>query len=314
MKQTIPMIIFYIGASIVPGIVLCQEEGPITEEESAEVSFEEYSDEFQESFFEGLKQQGIQNYDKAINAFLKCKNLEPEKDVVSFELAKSYLLDKQYVNAQQYAQEALVEAPTNYWYANTLAETLEAQNLSVSMVKDQIPWKNEDFKKNLATIYFELGNYQEAKSILEEVEKTAKTTYLQSKIKDSIDQKLGRKNVSKESIVVNTSEDVNDLSDFEKRITEALNGSVDVKALLALSKEALESYPSQPFFYYAHGYALRLDNKNNEAIESLETALDYIIDDPVLENKIYKELSESYASMGNTEKATQYLNKVKPGF
>ncbi|ASV30150.1 tetratricopeptide repeat protein [Maribacter cobaltidurans] len=314
MKQTIPMIMFYIGASIVPGIVLCQEEGPITEEESAEVSFEEYSDEFQESFFEGLKQQGIQNYDKAINAFLKCKNLEPEKDVVSFELAKSYLLNKQYVNAQQYAEEALAEVPTNYWYANTLAETLEAQNLSVSMVKDKIPWDNGDFKKNLAKIYFELGNYQEAKSILEEVKKTAKIAYLQSKIEDSISKKQNRKSIAQESVVVNKSEDANNLSDYEKRIKDAINGSVDLKALLALSEEALESYPSQPFLYYAQGYALRKENKNSEAIESLETALDYIIDDSILENKIYKELSEIYAAMGNTDKATQYLNKVKPGF
>ncbi|GGD76189.1 hypothetical protein GCM10011412_12350 [Maribacter cobaltidurans] len=305
---------FYIGASIVPGIVLCQEEGPITEEESAEVSFEEYSDEFQESFFEGLKQQGIQNYDKAINAFLKCKNLEPEKDVVSFELAKSYLLNKQYVNAQQYAEEALAEVPTNYWYANTLAETLEAQNLSVSMVKDKIPWDNGDFKKNLAKIYFELGNYQEAKSILEEVKKTAKIAYLQSKIEDSISKKQNRKSIAQESVVVNKSEDANNLSDYEKRIKDAINGSVDLKALLALSEEALESYPSQPFLYYAQGYALRKENKNSEAIESLETALDYIIDDSILENKIYKELSEIYAAMGNTDKATQYLNKVKPGF
>lgn len=37
------------------------------EEESAEISLELYSDEFQEYFFEALKQKGIENYDKAIN-------------------------------------------------------------------------------------------------------------------------------------------------------------------------------------------------------------------------------------------------------
>lgn len=312
MKQTIPMILFYIGAFIVPGIVLCQEEGPITEEESAEVSFEEYSDEFQESFFEGLKQQGIQNYDKAINAFLKCKNLEPDKEVVSFELAKSYLLDKQYVNAQQYAQEAVAEDPTNYWYANTLAEILKAQNATLGNIKDQIPWNNKELKSNLATIYFELGNYETAKSILEEVDKTPKTVYLQTKIRDSISK---NRNVDiNTSVSVSKSEDANNLSGYQNRIQDLINTPSDGKAFLNLTEEALEKYPIQPFLYYAHGVALRRANRNEEAIDSLQTALDYLIDDVLLENTIYKELSEVYAIMGNTGKANQYLNKVKPGF
>ena len=36
-------------------------------EDSSEVFLEEYSDTFQENFFEALKQKGIENYDKAIN-------------------------------------------------------------------------------------------------------------------------------------------------------------------------------------------------------------------------------------------------------
>lgn len=306
------MLLLFLGATLSPGIVLSQEEGPITEEESAEVSFEEYSDEFQQYFFEGLKQKGIQNYDKAINAFLKCKNLEPEKEVVSFELAKSYLLDKQYINAQEYAQEAVLEDPENYWYANTLAESLQAQNTTVSTIKEQIPWNNRELKSNLATIYYELGNYQEAKSILMELEKTVKTEYLQSKINDSIAKQ--RTITNKIDISENKSGDASDLGTFEKRIQDLINASRDAKTLLELTEEALEKYPLQPFLYYANGVALKMGNTLNEAKEALETALDYLIDDPVLENKIYKELSEVYGAMGNTEKANEYLNKVKPGF
>ncbi|RRQ49983.1 hypothetical protein DZC72_05215 [Maribacter algicola] len=306
------MLLFVLGATIAPGIVLSQEEGPITEEESAEVSFEDFSDEFQESFFEGLKQQGIQNYDKAINAFLKCKNLEPEKEVVSFELAKSYLLDKQYINAQEYAQEAVLEDPENYWYANTLAETLQAQNITVSTIKNQIPWNNRELKSNLATIYYELGNYQEAKNILMELEKTAKTDYLQSKINDSIAKQ--RNITNKVGISENKSIDADDLSGYQDRIQNLLDNTGEGESLLILTEEALEKYPLQPFLYYANGVALKMGNTPKEAKEALETALDYLIDDPVLENKIYKELSEVYGAMGNTEKANEYLNKVKPGF
>lgn len=310
------MLLLFLGATIAPGVVLSQEEGPIMEEESAEVSFEEYSDDFQESFFEGLKQQGIQNYDKAINAFLKCKGLEPDKDVVSFELAKSYKLDKQYFNAQQYALEAVSLDPSNYWYANTLAETLEAQNSTLNTVKNQIPWGNGKLKSNLANIYFELGNYQEAKSILKEVEKTAMTKYLQSKINDSIAKGAQLDVVNKDGNDTTNSnnEDANDLNDYEKRILALLRDSSAVESLLKLSEEALESYPLQPFLYYAHGVALRRNDKNMEAIESLEIALDYLINDTELENSVYKELSEVYRAMGDMEKANIYLNMVKPGF
>lgn len=306
------MLLLFLGATLAPGIVLSQEEGPITEEESAEVSFEEYSDAFQESFFEGLKQQGIQNYDKAINAFLKCKSLEPEKEVISFELAKSYLLDKQYINAQEYAQEAVLEEPENYWYASTLAESLQAQNTTVSTIKNQIPWNNRELKSNLATIYYKLGNYQEAKNILMELEKTVKTEYLQSKINDSIAKQ--RNITNKIELSENNGRDAGDLGAFEKRIQDLLNASGNVKALLSLTEEALEKYPLQPFLYYANGVALKMRNTPKEAKDALETALDYLIDDPVLENKIFKELSEVYGAMGNTEKANEYLNKMKPGF
>lgn len=314
MKGTIPMLMLFIGAIAAPGIVLSQEEGPIMEEESAEVSLEEYSDAFQESFFEGLKQQGIQNYDKAINAFLKCKDLEPEKEVVSFELAKSYLLDKQYINAEQYAREAVAENPSNYWYAYTLAESLEAQRGSVSMIKNQVPWDNKDFKTNLAKSYFELGNYQEAKVILEELEQTPKITYLQSKVKDSIAKKEGRANVPISTDTENKSTDTNNLISYEKAIRDLMNGSNLDDSLLKVTEEALESYPAQPFFYYALGYAQNRARKSKEAIESLETALDYLINDGELENSIYKELAQSYTDLGDTEKANLYLNKVKPGF
>lgn len=293
---------------------MSQEEGPITEEESAEVSFEEYSDDFQESFFEGLKQKGIQNYDKAINAFLKCKTLEPEKEAVSFELAKSYLFDKQYINAQEYALEAVTANPGNYWYANTLAESLQAQNSTVSTIKSQIPWDNRELKSNLATIYYELGNYDEAKAILKELEKTPKTIYLQSKINDSIAKNEQLRVRQMDRIVENSSEDANDLNGYEKRIEALLQGSEDTESLLQLTEEALEIYPLQPFLYYAHGVALQRDRRYNDAIEALETALDYLIDNPELENKIYKELSEIHSALGNTEKSNEYLNKVKPRF
>ena len=41
-------------------------------------------DEFQEHFFEALKQKGIENYDRAVEALHKCLNLDSKKPVIYF--------------------------------------------------------------------------------------------------------------------------------------------------------------------------------------------------------------------------------------
>ena len=43
---------------------------------------------FQNYFYEGLKQKGIENYIKAIDAFVKCAELFPERAVIFFELGE----------------------------------------------------------------------------------------------------------------------------------------------------------------------------------------------------------------------------------
>ena len=47
-------------------------------------------DAFQESFFEALKQKGIENYDRAIEALDVCIALRPEEAILYFEKAKNY--------------------------------------------------------------------------------------------------------------------------------------------------------------------------------------------------------------------------------
>jgi len=69
--------ILFLGLVFVPTSCYAQEKpSEINIEDSAEVFLEEYSDDFEEAFFEALKQKGIENYDRAINLFLECKRLD----------------------------------------------------------------------------------------------------------------------------------------------------------------------------------------------------------------------------------------------
>jgi len=64
------------------------------------------TDEYQDSFYESLKQKGIENYDKAIVSLEKCIKLKPNDAVAYFELGKNYLFLKQYKEAQDSFEKA----------------------------------------------------------------------------------------------------------------------------------------------------------------------------------------------------------------
>jgi tetratricopeptide (TPR) repeat protein len=291
-----------------------QEERDIEVEQSAEVFLEEYSDIFQENFFEGLKQKGIRNYDRAITYFLECKRLQPQNTVVSFELAKFHLYDKQLALAQEYALEAVNGEPENYWYAETLVNIIEARKSVLEELKDDLPHNNTELRSNFAEIYFLKGDYVTAQSILKVLKATKANQRLNQRINDSLEiqkEKISSIEVLSKKV---SSEALNGLEEYKSKINEMLTTNLDAAKLLSTSEEAIESFPSQPFFYYANGIALDRMQKYNDAIEVLEMALDYLIDDIALESKIYKELANAYTAINNTSKANMYLSKIKFGF
>jgi len=279
------------------------------EQESADVYLEEYTDEFQENFFEALKQKGIQNYDRAVDLFLKCKQLEPDNSVVDYELAKAYLLDKKYVQAQEYAIEALLSEPTDYWYLDNLLTILEKQGSPVETIKQKIPYENKKLQQNMAVSLFKMKKYGEASKVLDDIENSQLKSELNRKINDSLQQ--DRK--PEIAPVVESETDLNDPLAKLKAGMEQLIAASNFKTLLTDSQEALDAYPLQPYFYYAYGTALNNTGNPNKGIEVLESGLDYLLDDERLKNKIYKQLSEGYSKIGNTQKANDYLNKINSG-
>ena len=300
-------LVFLLG--LLTQLICNAQEGEIQVEESAEVFLEEYSDEFEETFFEALKQKGIENYDRAINLLLKCKDLDANNQVVDAELAKAYLASKQYISAQEYALNALNAAPENIWYLQTLMDVLQKQGNTIENVKSKIIYDNSKLKENLAFIYFKQQSYTKALNILKGIKKSDFTEELTIKIQDSIAQTSEPEPENEDEVVV---KEENPVIEIRTRIDDFLNKK-DFSGAEKISLEAMESFPSQPYFYYVNGLALNNKGKYKEAIEVLEIALDYLLDDENLENKIYLELANSHNAIGNTSKANNYLSKIKPG-
>ncbi|WP_157518011.1 tetratricopeptide repeat protein [Flagellimonas lutaonensis] len=308
MKKKIHFLGVLAAFFIMQGVIYAQKDEQIEVEQSAEVFLDEYTDEFQENFFEALKQKGIQNYDRAANLLLKCKQLKPGDPAIDHELAKVYLLDKKYPSAQQYAIEALHSGPENYWFLNTLLSIIDRQGSAIETVQDRIPYGNKELKQNLVRIYFKTKRFQQALNVLNEMGTSDfKERYLQ-RINDSIHKPktAGPAPVVEEE----TEEDV--LSRRKSTIEEAIANN-DFNAVESLSAEALEAYPLQPYFYYAQGWALNKQGRPKEAISILETGLDYLFDDQTLLKMIYAELAEAHKTLGNGSKANEYLSKIKSG-
>ncbi|MGB5370606.1 MAG: hypothetical protein WBN18_09260 [Flavobacteriaceae bacterium] len=279
----------------------------------AEVSLEVYSDEFQEFFFEALKQKGIENYDKAIALLLECKKLDPANYIVDHELAKAFFEDKQYPIAEDHAMVAFLADPANIWFLDTLVAIIEKQGGSGDSLIGLLPKGNLKALENLAFIYYQKGDFENSLQALKQLKQSRFAEDLLTKINDSLKQKKVTLN-EKEDFDPSKASDVEDPLERYKIKIEILISANQALELERISAEALEQYPSQPFLYYAHGLALNRLTRHAEAVEMLETGLDYLLTNDILANKIYKELADAYTAMDNTVKANMYLRMIKPGF
>ena len=78
-----------------------------------------------------------------------------------------------------------------------------------------------------------------------------------------------------------------------------------------LTVKALDLFPSQPLLYLTQGVAYNKLGQFDEAIESLEIGIDYIIENVKMESDFYQQLGEAYTGKGNTPKANSFLEKAK---
>ncbi|MGS2763512.1 tetratricopeptide repeat protein [Sinomicrobium sp. M5D2P9] len=283
--------------------------------ESAEISTEEHSDDFQEHFFEALKQKGIENYDKAVEELLKCKKLQPDNDVVDYELGRNYVEMKVYDQAETYLLAAVEKNP-EIWYLDALFGVYEARRETDKAIEvgQRLAKSNGKYKENLVRIYMDTRRYEEALELIEELNAGLGKSEEREQQKVWINTRL-RNHTSEPSNEPGTSAsgetgEKNELEEIYRKI-ESYKKLFNHREVLERATEALEMYPSQPKLYYDQAHALNRLKRHKEAITALQTALDYLIDDTRLENDIYREFVIAYNSLGDNKKALEYSGKMK---
>ncbi|MFD0863081.1 tetratricopeptide repeat protein [Sungkyunkwania multivorans] len=282
--------------------------------ESAELTLEDYSDEFQEHFFEALKQKGIENYDKAIASLYKCKKLDPNNPILDYELGKNYLNSKKYEEAEEFLHAAVLKEPENEWFLRGYYKLQVATgNLAkAAELGKQVVAMNPRFKESLARLYLRTKDYDTALKLLQELDDTYGKSQSRDALRFQVNKLRGFTEVSKNgpSISTRSSENRSELDTFMNRLSE-LRENENYREALQKSNTGLSLYPSQPRLYYYNGWALNRKGEFRKAIFSLESGLDYIIDDPKMEVQFYEELSFAYQGINDQKNARQYLRKAE---
>ena len=408
-------------------------------------------DNFQELFYEALKQKGIENYDRSVEALLKCIEIDNAVPVLYFELGKNYNKLKNFGAAEDALKKAVSKDPDNEWFLDELYGFYASQNdldKAIKTVKQLVKY-HPDYKEDLASLFVRTKKYNDALKILDELDADFGISISRDAMRNQIYEATGRKKdqiknleervesnpdkesnylalifrysennekekafeTAKELLEINPNSqlvhlalykfylDDNDtekaiesmkivissvqikpeaklkvLSDFVKFVRENPEYEADLieattmvdavdnsKTLIKLgqyylakndkskaleyfenalisepdnfsvlrnvlllyidlkhydlaekrSSKALQNYPSQPLLYLINGIALNELNQPKKAVQTLESGLDYIIEDIKMESDFYTQLSKAYTLLNNTEKSKTFSDKAK---
>jgi tetratricopeptide (TPR) repeat protein len=164
MKKTV-LYSFLFGMFFIPNVLLAQTEP----EDVATVS-----DEFENYYYESLKQKGIENYDKAIEALEKCKNIQPENPIVFFELGKNYLSQKKYKDAYDNFEKVTKIDPKNRWawvgMYDVCYDTRD-YNQAIIIVQKLVEFK-PDYREDLVSLYMNTQQFDKALDLINELNET----------------------------------------------------------------------------------------------------------------------------------------------
>src|SRR5690606_10065983 len=121
---------------------------------------------------------------------------DKKESVFYFELGKNYNKLKNFGAAEDALKKAVKIEPENEWYLSELYSVYNQQNDSKKAIKtiQQLVKYHPDYKEDLALLYFNTKNYNDALSILDELDKELGITPSRDLMRNQIYTATGRKN------------------------------------------------------------------------------------------------------------------------
>ena len=143
-------------------------------------NLEDVTDDFQEYFFEALKQKGIQNYERALVALDKCISLRPQEAILYFEKGKNEAMLGNIIEAENNYLKALQLKPNQRDIMVSLYDVYYARQdfeKAIDLVTQLVQFDIR-YKEDLARIYLRKGSFEKTISLIDELdEKLGKDAY-----------------------------------------------------------------------------------------------------------------------------------------
>jgi len=277
---------------------------------------------FENHYFEALKYKAIGNYSRAITELEKCQQLYVDDKSILFELSKNYFFINKLNEAELYIEKALKLDKNNYWLLEHAKKLyLRAYNYPKTIeIEQRIIAQRPEKKEDLVLVYLQAKKYKEADELIKELES-------QNQLSSRLDhfKKLVKNHYKNTSDIVvqevktNENKTLEDLKiefkndkqyDVLKELLKQSETNNNFDDLLGYSNKGLELFPAQPFVYLMNAKALINSKKYNNAIDVLNTGIDFVVDDVTLEAHFYKQLAICYLGLNKQDKALEFNKKA----
>ncbi|PNW30251.1 hypothetical protein BKP44_00990 [Formosa algae] len=234
----------------------------------------EVDDQFQELFFEALKQKGIENYKRSVEALQKCIAIDNTQSVLYFEMGKNYNKLKNFGEAEEALKKAVKIEPGNEWYLDELYDVYAQQNEYDKAIKTlkQLVEYHPDYREDLAALYVRTKDYDEAIKVLDELDQefglSLSRDFLRNQIYDATGQKKEQIENLEERVVNNPDQQSNYLA-----LIYRYSESGDTEKAFETAKKLLEINPESQLVHLALYKFYLDDNEPEKAIKSMEIAM-----------------------------------------
>ncbi|MBU2938094.1 tetratricopeptide repeat protein [Lacinutrix sp. C3R15] len=231
-------------------------------------------DAYQELFFEALKQKGIENYDRAIEALLKCENIDDSDAALFFELGKNYNKLKNFGAAEDALQQAIKKQPDNEWYLDELYDVYAKQNnleKAIKTVKQLVKY-HPDYKEDLATLYVKTKKYDDALEVLDEMDAELGVSETRDRVRNMIYNATGNKKEQIENLEERVEENPELEINYLSLIFRYSENNEKEKAF-ETAKKLLQSHPNSQMVHLALYKFYLDDNEAEKAVASMEIVL-----------------------------------------
>ncbi len=268
MKFKLIIFILLFGIFAIPSSVFAQIEG------EPEDDLGNVSDEYQELFFEALKQKAIENYDRAVDALLKCIDIDDSKSVLYFELGKNYKHLKNFGEAEAAFKKAINKEPSNEWYLDELYDVYYQQrdyDKAIKTVKQLVKY-HPDYKEDLAALYLRIKKYNQALSILDELDAEQGISVSRDRMRNQIYNATGRSKDRIENLEERVESNPDKEANYLALIYRYSESGEKAKAF-ETAKELLKVNPESQLVHLALYKFYLDDNEADKAVKSMKVVL-----------------------------------------